>query len=130
MPHDGTECTSISHALLLLQLLSCPQSVLPQSHHVPATPPPLSYRYRKYCSISAINPFLLFAGDERPQVRRVLTRVHAVGQPEEAHAHPQQRQAVPVSRLFQELYPEADPQDAHDCPPACKAFQMQGESLR
>lgn len=66
------------------------------------------------------------AGNQRPQVWRVLARVHAVGQPEEAHAHPQQRQALPVSRVLQELHPEADPQDAHDCPPARQALQVQG----
>lgn len=70
--------------------------------------------------------FLYSAGDEGPQVRCVFTGVHPVGQPEEAHAHPQQRPTIPVSRLLQELHSEADPQDAHDCPPACKAIQMQG----
>lgn len=67
------------------------------------------------------------AGDEGPQVWRVFPGVHPVGQPEEAHAHPQQRPALPVSRLLQELHPETDSQDPHDRPPACEAVQMQGE---
>lgn len=55
--------------------------------------------------------------------------VHALSQPEEAHADPQQRQALPVSRLLQELHPEADAQDAHDRAPTCEAIQVQGERV-
>lgn len=61
-------------------------------------------------------------GDERPQVWRVFPGVHPVCQSEEAYAHPQQRQTLPVSRLLQELYPETDPEDPHDRPPAREAI--------
>lgn len=59
----------------------------------------------------------------------MFTGVHTLRQPEEAHADPQQRQALPVSRLLQELHPEADTQDTHDRPPTCEAIQMQGERV-
>lgn len=69
----------------------------------------------------------LFEGNEGPQVRRVLTRVHSVCQPEETHADPQQRQTLPVSRLLQELHPETDAEDTHDRSLACQTLQMQGQ---
>lgn len=59
---------------------------------------------------------------------RLLQRVHPIRQPEEAHADPRQREALPVPRLLQDLRPEADPENAHDRAPAGQTFQMQGES--
>lgn len=75
------------------------------------------------------NELTLFVptGHERIQVWRVCQRVHAVCQPEETHVDPCQREAVPVPRLFQDVCAEADAQNAHDCPSARQAFQMQGE---
>lgn len=75
------------------------------------------------------NLFHLFAGNERPQVWCVFTGVHTLCQPEEAHADPQQRKALPVSCLLQELHPETDTQDTHDRSPACETIQMQGSAL-
>lgn len=69
-------------------------------------------------------------GYERIQMRRLLQRVHPLRQSEEAHADPRQREALPVPRLFQDLRPEADPENAHDRAPAGQAFQMQGELRR
>lgn len=65
-------------------------------------------------------------GNEGTQVRGVFEGVHPVCQPEEAHADTQQCAAIPVSRLLQELHPETDSKDPHDCASPCEAFQMQG----